>query len=68
MIVKNLWFLLLGSPWPDPVSKGAGADSRQLCPPHQLQPGRLRRVLLGDHREPRPLQEGQREERMLRES
>ena len=53
----------LGPPGADPVSKGARADRRQLCPPRQLQQGRLRRVLLRDHREPRPLQEGRPEER-----
>ena len=47
------------------MPEGAGADSRQLRPPGQLQPGRIRGVLLRDHREPRPLQEGRREERIL---
>ena len=47
------------------MPEGAGADRRQLCPPRQLQPRRLRRVLLRDHREPRPLQEGRPEVRGL---
>ena len=65
-LYPQLWFPLLGSPGLDPVPEGAGSDCRELCPARQLQPGRLRGVLLRDHREPCPIQEGRRrEERIL---